>query len=62
MPHLVVTDLGKYALDKFTRVFEGSEDLLGVTQPVGMDLQHGVEVLHVGQMLLHLSLNNRNTV
>ena len=37
-------------------VLEGGQDLLSVAQPVCMDLQHGMEVLYILQVLLQLPL------
>ncbi len=44
-------DLPQHAVDNLARVFEGAEDFLSVAQPVRVDLEHRVEILHVGQVL-----------
>ena len=57
----MVTDLLQHPLHQFARVFEGSQNFLGVAQPVRVNLEHGVEVLHVSQVLFNLPLSKTST-
>ena len=53
----VVLYLLQDSFNDFTRVLEGSKDFLRIIKPVGVDLQHGMEVTHIVQMFLEFSLN-----
>ncbi len=52
----MVLYLPQYIVHQFKGMLECPKDLLCITQPVCMDLQHGMEVTHIRQMLLQFPL------